>query len=387
MRAGRNHFWVLMILSFWVLVAVFADFLASSKPLLVKGEKGWSVEGPGSDISPDEIRNAEKVIWSPVAFSEEDLDLSTQRFSKPGTENTELKFTRVHRLGTDRVGRDILAGLIHGSRFSLIVVLSSMFLIAIIGLITGLLMGFFGDRRLRMNSGSLALTILALLFVCFWIFNLGPGAAVTPTLIIALLFTGIYHLLRKVRILKNGQQRSIPVDYVLSRFLEIFDTIPKLFLLLVIVSLWEPSTPRLVFAIVLTGWLTLSKMVRGKTLAIVNSPLFLSLKGLGASNSRIMIQHIFPFILPDLLAYVAYLAGTIILTESALSFLGLGVSPDVVSWGSLLAMSIYNPSFWWLAVLPGLLIFAMIFSLVRLGDILYSRLNPEQTSWRYYDLV
>jgi len=169
--------------------------------------------------------------------------------------------------------------------------------------------------------------------------------------------------------------------------LEIFETIQKLFLLLVLISVLDPGTNRLVIALVITGWLTLAKMIRAKTLSISNSTLIESLRSMGASESRILFRHIATFILPDLLAYLAYVGGNIILIESALTFLGLGVSPDVVSWGSLLSLSPFKPQYWWLAVVPGLLIFAVVYSLIRIGDHLYERLTPEQTNWRYYDLV
>ena len=383
-RKYRIPIW---ILGSWILLALMADFLASSNPLFLKDESGWEFIGPYGNVEDSEINSAEKVFWSPVPFSANELDLSNPRFSYPGTNNSKYEFPRNHLLGTDRVGRDIMAGLIHGARFSLLVVLASSISIALIGLLIGILMGFFGDQKLRVKISGFILVILGITLPLFWINNMGLKESFIPILILLGFFIGIFLLLDKKIYSKANREIKLPVDFLLSRILEIFETIPKLFLLLVIISLYDPSFDRLIMALVLTGWLTLAKMMRGKTLKLVNSPLFENLKSLGASNSRIIWLHLIPFLLPDFLAYLAYLSGNIILLESALTFLGLGTSPDVVSWGSLLSLSLYNPEFWWLAVLPGLLIFAVVYSLVRVGDLLYSKLNPEQTNWRYYDLV
>ncbi len=377
----------LVILALWVILALFADFIASSNPILIRDERGLSFVGPYSDFSKKSQQDYETILMPLVPFLPTELDLSNKRFSSPGSTLTEKEISRVHYLGTDRVGRDILSGLIHGARFSLFIVLASVFIIGVFGTLIGVIMGLFGDKGLVLSRFSIILISIGLFLGLFWIQSLGLIKAGLGLGIMILTFLILSRLVSRSFPQKLGRNVSIPLDYILSRLLEIFETIPKLFLLLVLISLWDPSTERLILALALTGWVTLTKMIRGKTLSITNSQLFDSLKALGSPWHWSLRHHVFPFILPDLLAYLAYLAGNIILIESALSFLGLGVSPDVVSWGSMLSLSIYKPDFWWLAVLPGLFIFAIVFSLVRVGDLLYSRLNPEQTNWRYYDLV
>ena len=375
-----------IILALWILTALLADFLASSNPLFVKTTKGWNYIGPYKEFDPNQ-QIIEKEIWTPVPFSPDELDLSNNRFSEPGSKISTATTSRKHYLGTDRVGRDILSGLIHGARFSLIIVFLAVLCISIIGTIIGILMGFLGDNRASLSFLDLGLVAISIFLAVFWGIKLKVVEFALGITLLIIIFWALSRFLKTQLPFLFSKRYRLPVDYILSRFLEIFETIPKLFLLLVLVSLWDPGVDRLILALVLTGWVTLAKMVRGKALNLSNSTLFESLKSLGSNWTWSIRHHIIPFILPDVLAYVAYISGNIILIESALTFLGLGVGPDVVSWGSLLSLSVYKPDFWWLAVLPGLFIFAVVFSLVRIGDLLYERLNPEQTNWRYHDLV
>jgi peptide/nickel transport system permease protein len=379
------YFFSKLILISWFVMALSSDFISSSNPLAIKGDQGWTYIGPYQNFDLEKESGVEKIIWPLVPFSEKDLDLSVKRLSRPGTKS--MTSSHIHILGTDRVGRDILAGLIHGARFSLIIVTVSVSGIGFLGLIIGIAMGYFGDKKVRIPSIFLFPFILIVLLILFWISEFGFSESWLPISILTGAAMVLAALIKRFRKKLQQKRIRIPFDFILSRFLEIFETIPKLFLLLVLISVLDPGNNRLLIALIITGWLSLAKMIRGKTLSISNSPLIESLKSMGASEFRILFRHIVTFILPDLLAYLAYGAGNIILIESALTFLGLGVSPDVVSWGSLLSLAPYKPEYWWLAVAPGLLIFGVVYSLIRIGDLLYERLTPEQTNWRYYDLV
>lgn len=174
-----------------------------------------------------------------------------------------------------------------------------------------------------------------------------------------------------------GYKRGV-VDDLITFFITVLQSIPTLFLLLIITALFSPGAFTLVVILGLLGWAGITLFVRGQTFAIREREFVTAARTVGASGSRIMLRHILPNVLPFIFILAAIDVGTIILTESALSYLGIGIQPPTPSWGNMLSnASGYFNLAWWLVVSPGVMIFLTVLCLYLIGDGLRDALDPR----------
>ena len=233
-----------------------------------------------------------------------------------------------HPLGTDELGRDVLVRLLYGGRVSLFTGLTAACCAATVGTIIGLCAGYFGGRLdatlMRLTDSVIALPLLPLLIV-----------------------------LAAIDLNKLG----LPQELVNSE---------------------EVSFYRIVLIVALTGWTTVARLVRGATLTIKEREFIMAAEGVGASNMHIMFSHILPNLLSPIIVAVTLSVGGVILLESVLSFLGLGIQPPMASWGNMLTNA--QQLIWeapMLAVYPGILIFITVISFNFLGDGLQDAFDPK----------
>ena len=224
-----------------------------------------------------------------------------------------------HWLGTDELGRDVLARLLAGGRISLAVAGITAVLAALLGTAIGLLSGwkggFWDAALMRLTDGIMALPLLPLLIVL---------AALDP------------------------KRLGVPLQLTQSEGFAI---------------------ARLIAIIALVGWTTSARLVRAQTLALKARDHVRAAIALGVSPTRIVLRHILPLIRSPLLVAMTTSMGIIILTESALSFLGLGIRPPMASWGNMLSNAmdlVWSAPL--LALWPGLAIFMTVFAISLLGD-------------------
>lgn len=219
-----------------------------------------------------------------------------------------------HWLGTDQLGRDQLSRLLFGGRVSLAIGFSGAFLAMTLGVTIGMTAGFFGGL----------------------------------------------------------------VDDFIIWFINTLQSIPTLFLLLIIVAVFEPSAFWLTMIFGFLGWTGVSRIVRGEVFSVREKDFVLAARALGASEISIMFRHVLPNIVPIVIVIAARDIGLLILAESALSFLGLGVQPPTATWGNMLSKSqqyfILGPH---LVIFPGLLITITVLSLYMIGDGLRDALDPR----------
>jgi peptide/nickel transport system permease protein len=219
-----------------------------------------------------------------------------------------------HLLGTDDVGRDVLSRMIHGSRVSLAVGLLATALSLLAGTFLGAIAGYYG------------------------------GVA----------------------------------DWVVSRLIELVLCFPFLLLVLAIVALFQPSLWTILIALAMTSWTTEARFVRAEFLRIREMEFAQAARASGAGDPRIIFRHLLPNALGPVLVSASFGVATAILTESALSFLGFGVALPTSSWGSILAVAQEYIEFaWWLALFPGLAIFATVAAFNLIGDRLRDALDPR----------
>ena len=168
------------------------------------------------------------------------------------------------------------------------------------------------------------------------------------------------------------------VDDLVTFAITTLNGIPQLYLLLIIAALWQPGPFTLVVIIGLLNWTGITLYVRGQTFALREREFVTAATTIGATSTRIMWKHILPNVLPLIFVLAAIDVGAIILLESALSFLGLGILPPTPSWGNMLTNGAsYFVRAWWLVVSPGVMIFLTVLCLYLIGDGLRDALDPR----------
>ncbi len=308
----------LIVIGLLAAVALGADLLAGNKPyyMVYRGQiyfpafRQYAVH-LGLARWPRELRlrrnfkrlDAEVAVFPPVPYGPDEIQLS-HRYQPPGAE---------HWLGTDRLGRDVLAGLIHGSRYALTIGLVAVGISLAIGVPMGALAGYYGG----------------------W------------------------------------------ADLLLSRLFELWAAIPSFFLIITAAAFFPPSVFTVMVIIGVTGWVGIARLTRSQFLQVRSYDYVVAARSLGCSNIRIMLRHILPNAIGPVLIPAAFGVAGAILAESGLSFLGIGVPAEAITWGALLAGARSNAAAWWLVVMPGLAIFITVTVYNLLGDALRDALDPQ----------
>lgn len=219
-----------------------------------------------------------------------------------------------HPLGTDQLGRDILSRIIYGSRVTLSVGLAAVVLGGFIGVMLGLVAGFFGGLT----------------------------------------------------------------DRILMRLADMQLSLPLMLLALLVVAALGPSLRNLIIVLALTGWVRYARIIRGQVLSLREREFILSARAIGASPLRIMLRHILPNVLTPALVVATLELARVIVMEAALSFLGLGVQPPSPSWGRMLAEGrTLISSAWWITAFPGVAILLTVLSVNLVGDWLRDHFDPR----------
>ncbi len=219
-----------------------------------------------------------------------------------------------HLLGTDQLGRDVLSRMIWGAKISLKVGFAATGLAIFIGTILGAIAGYYGR----------------------WI------------------------------------------DATIMRFVDIMLCFPTFFLILAVIAFLEPSIWNIMIVIGLTGWMGITRLVRADFASLRERDFVLAARGIGAGDLRIILIHILPNAMASVLVAATLGIAGAILTESALSFLGIGVQPPTPSWGNILTAGKDNIDIaWWLSLYPGLAILLTVLGYNLLGEGIRDSLDPR----------
>jgi peptide/nickel transport system permease protein len=216
-------------------------------------------------------------------------------------------------LGTDMLGRDIAAGLAYGARVSLLIGLISTAVAVLIGVSIGALAGYYGGR----------------------------------------------------------------IDDVLMRFTEFFQTIPAFAMAIVLVAIFNPSITSITLAIAIVSWPPVARLVRGEFLSLRSREFVQAAVVIGQSGPRIMFTQILPNVISPIIVTASLMVATAILTESSLSFLGLG-DRNMMSWGFMIgAARTMLREAWWMSVFPGVAILLTVLAINLIGEGLNDAMNPH----------
>ena len=169
------------------------------------------------------------------------------------------------------------------------------------------------------------------------------------------------------------------IDKTITIMIDLFLTFPTFFLLLALVSYIQASALILIIVISITGWMGMARMIRSESFAIGNKPYIKILKVANVSNFKIIFKYFAPLLAPIFLISFTFGVGGSILAESGLSFLGLGVNPPSMSWGSLLSdgKAVIDIA-WWVSFFPGFMIFLITFCLIQISDYLQTLANSKE---------
>ncbi|HEX6964486.1 MAG TPA: ABC transporter permease [Gemmatimonadaceae bacterium] len=170
------------------------------------------------------------------------------------------------------------------------------------------------------------------------------------------------------------------VDRVAMGVSDVLLSVPRLVLLLVAATLWQPGATMVILVLMLTGWMGIARLVRGEVLGLRGQPFVESARALGAGSQRVLWRHVIPNALGPVVVAITLGVGSAILLESGLSFLGLGIQPPMPSWGNMIAdgreVIVIAP---WVALVPGLALILTVLACTLLGDALRDRLAGEQS--------
>lgn len=219
--------------------------------------------------------------------------------------NQEAPPSIEHPFGTDSLGRDYFSRALHGGRVSLIVGFSAVIISTIIGTLVGVISGYVGG----------------------------------------------------------------PVDNIIMRFIDVLMSVPTFFLIAILSTYLNPGLQNVILILGLLGWMGLARMVRSQTLSLKTEDFVQYSKAIGTNRRFVIFRHLIRNILPIIIIYMTSNVGSAILTESALSFLGLGVSQPNASWGSMIndgrSVVLSNPR---IIFIPGMLIFVTVLAFNILGE-------------------
>ena len=219
-----------------------------------------------------------------------------------------------HVLGTDAVGRDILSRLFYGARVSLVIAVLVVVISGVVGIGLGAISGYFAGR----------------------------------------------------------------IDFAIQKLVEVVWAFPPLLLAIAIMAFLGQGVENLVLALVSQRWIAYCRVARGQALSLRTREFVDAARVLGASHARIVLYHILPNLAPSAVVIGTFSMAAAIIAEAALSFLGLGVPPEIPTWGTMLADGrTHISTSWWMALFPGLCIFFTVLGINLLGDGLRDILDPR----------
>ena len=312
---NKRACWSLFILGFIFVLSLFSELIANDKPLILKYNNNFyfpifqnydEIQFGGDFPTPADYRdefirgNIEQNGWMimpiiPFSFNTVDYDLNVPTPAAP---------SKIHWLGTDDEGRDIVARILYGLRLSIVFAFILTAISSFIGILAGAVQGYFGGK----------------------------------------------------------------IDIILQRFMEIWDSLPQLFILIIVASIFVPTFWSLLAILLLFSWTSLTGMVRAEVMRTRNFEFVKAAKALGASNFRIIYRHILPNALVATITFVPFLLSEAIVALTALDFLGLGLPHEYPSLGDLVRQGKDNLQAPWIGISIFIVLSSLLTLLIFIGE-------------------
>ncbi len=287
----------------------------------------------------------------------------------------------IYLFGTDDLGRDVFSRMMQGAWVSLTVGFVAVGISVLIGIILGGISGYYGQKAVTTDQVAAAAVVLvgtALL--------LAKAVTLGVLVVMGAIFYFVFSPRWKKKARERGEagwnrvwsMRAISIDTLIMRFVDIMLCFPSFFLILTVVALLPASIYNIMIVIGLTSWMGTTRFVRAEFLSLREQDFVTAARALGVNNWRIMFRHMIPNAVAPVLVSATIGIASAILTESALSFLGLGVPPPHATWGNILSDGksfIFDAP--WLTFIPGIAILIVVLSFNLFGEGLRDVLNPK----------
>lgn len=372
----------------------FSSILYPTRSETIADEQSGNQETIQFDIAVWKEMQTDFLIAAPIPWSPSKPDKLNRDYCGPGTEQfvkdsngkiRPARFFEKHRLGTDQLGNDLLAGIIHGISASVKIGFFAAVIAALIGIILGAFAGYFGNDRLKISRSTLLFGIPGLVFGIFWAFQV-RSFAITDAMaegffqfsaaffwscilvfITLFCFIGCSRFLRRIQWFEKTL--IFPIDNFIQRFTEIFIAIPKLLLIFIFAALFRERSMYLVIMLIgLTHWTGIARLTRAEMFRTRDLPYIEAGRATGYPWYSIIFKHALPITMGVLFIEMAFLIAGSILAESSLSYLGIGMPVDAVTLGGLLRKGHVQPDAWWMIVFPGVCIFLLLVWLISLAE-------------------
>jgi peptide/nickel transport system permease protein len=421
-RKNKPAYYSLFVLGFLVLLALFAPIIANERPLhcsyhgqsfypVFTSKTNYIFTNPNTgkeenlqlDILDWKRMDFESVVWAPIPWSPASGDRDNRDYVGPGqpqkfidqNQDTLYMPSRFkHLLGTNSSGQDVLSGLIHGSRISLSIGFISMGIAAFLGLFLGAMAGYFGDNRMQTTRARFWMVLISIPFAWFYGFGLRSfhlkdalsesGFSFLLQLLFSIgIFAFVIWLFSQIgKLISRGAWLSkrvyVPVDLFISRGIEILNSIPTLILIISLAALVKEESIVYVMVIIgLTTWTGIARFTRAEFLKIRNLEYIQAAQAMGFTDKRVIFRHALVNGIAPALVSIAFGIAAAILTESTLSFLGVGVPHDTITWGKLLHEGKQRFDAWWMIIFPGLFIFITVTVYNLIGEGLRDAMDPK----------
>lgn len=377
-NGGQAVRWAWAYMGIVGFLALFGPWLANEKPYycrldgqsyypLFSGITESNLSGRHPSHAPVSWKSTSfQAIWrTPIPYSHTTIDLDTGVYGHPlGHQSVSGRYR--HWLGTDALGRDVLAGMIRGCRVSLWIGLGSMLLALLIGIPLGAAAAWWGNHGWTMTLMQCIMSFVIVL--ALWFIWLTPISwMVKGGLSVALLL--IFYFVQTRGAGPDQKGISVPLDQIVMGVISILDGIPGIFLILILVAI-VPFKGWLVIMIIiaLMRWTTMARYMRAEVFKMRETNYIRAARVLNIPSIRILRAQIIPFAFRPVMVSFVFGVSTAILTESSLSFLGIGLPAEEINWGRLLAQSRGHFEAWWLVVFPGMAIFLTLLCLYGIGN-------------------
>ncbi len=337
----------------FLFLAIGAEFIANDDPILYSHKGEWKCGACaewGGRKQHQTPKDHKAIIQPIIRFDARTLSKESQYLSPP-LNHEDLG---THWLGTDSQSRDVLAGIIYGTRYALLIGIISVFFAMLTGIVLGGLAAYYSDIRLRVSYFvwiPVLLLSMALIYLIYYALVPAIWGAILMAILVGLFFFSS----------KSSSGTRIPINQFVTKAIELFDSLPALFVLLAwaaTVENWNIWTLSLLIAFF--RWPTFARLVRSEMTPWAQSPWITSLRGLNMSDFWIIRTQLINLIVIPISVHAAFAVAGSVSIEATLTFLGFGLGVETQSWGRLLSDARQYFQAWWLVVFPGLFLFLFL---------------------------
>jgi peptide/nickel transport system permease protein len=336
--------------------------------------------GESYSLSPDGWELHALLLYSPTSVDPVNdgfVGPFDQQYQLSETGEREgISFRNRHWLGTNLRGNDLLADIIYGTRNSMIIALSGACLSLVFAAVFGFVGGWYFQSGIKTNIARLFLSIVALLWILFiqeniLIYSDKLIALIALLIIILPLNWLLSHL--ELRFLRSNI--AIRIDEILGLVSGLLLSLPRLVILLAIMQLLKPSLMSMIFLLGFTGWIELSRLIRSEIIRLKSNSFLDAAVMSGVKGQRLMLKHVLPNVWPSIVVLFIYTISGNTNIESILSFMGMGLPPDVPSLGRTIGSGKFDYEVWWIFFLPGLWLSMILYCFFKVAESYRKQLN------------